>query len=191
MPHGIVDKVANHPGQRNAVADGATRLDVCHDLHRSDCAQPAGLGLEQVVEIHVVVPQVGPVLVGAGQQQQIFDQLVHAARFGQQRFVDEFAVHQLGPADASSSAVVIVVNGLRSSWEASLTSRSWAARPFSSRPSMAFIVVASWAISSRAPGTGTRCARSALEIDATRARIASTGRTPRRPADRYPELSTQ
>ena len=81
-----------------------------------------------------------------------------------------------GRADASSSAVVMVVNGLRSSWEASLISRCWAARPFSSLPSMAFMVVASWAISSRAPGTGTRCARSVLEIDATRARIASTGR---------------
>ena len=51
----------------------------------------------------------------------------------------------------------MVASGLRNSWEASLTSRCWAARPRSSRASMAFIVAARWAISSRVAGTGTRC----------------------------------
>ncbi len=80
-----------------------------------------------------------------------------------------------GRPDASSRAVVMVASGLRSSWEASLTSRCWAARPRSSRAEHGVHRGARWAISSWVAGTGTRCARSVLEIDATRARIASTG----------------
>ena len=55
VPHGVVDKIADHPGQGDTVADGAARLDVGHGVHRSDCAQPARLGQEQIVDVDVVV----------------------------------------------------------------------------------------------------------------------------------------
>jgi hypothetical protein len=55
VAHRVVDKIADHLGQCGAVADRAARLDVRHRVHRSDSAQPARLGQQQIVDINVVV----------------------------------------------------------------------------------------------------------------------------------------
>ena len=73
----------------------------------------------------------------------------------------------------------MVASGLRSSWLASATNRRCTFCALSSRAIISFMVSASRPTSSRATGTGTRSARSFSLIDATRARIASTGRSAR------------
>ena len=44
VPDGVVDQIADHPGQGGAVADSAARLNVGHRVDRSDSAQPARFG---------------------------------------------------------------------------------------------------------------------------------------------------
>ena len=71
----------------------------------------------------------------------------------------------------------MVAKGLRSSWLASATNCRCTLWAPCSRASSAFIVAASRPISSRVAGTGTRWLRSRSDMAATRARIASTGRS--------------
>ena len=84
-----------------------------------------------------------------------------------------------GARRATSAALRIDAIGLRSSCEASDTNRRRWASDASNRPSIAFIVSASSAISSRVAGTGIRSCRVPPEIVAVRSVIARTGRSAR------------
>ena len=95
-----------------------------------------------------------------------------------------------GWAAATSSWVRNAASGLRSSWDALPTKSRSRFAASSSRPSISFIVRASRPISSFDGGVGTRRSSRWCEIEATSARMSSTGRSVRPTMSQVPAAKT-
>ena len=128
-------------------------------------------------------------LVGAGEQQQVVDQALQPIEL--ERAAPSAVACQSGSGDrrATSSSARITATGVRSSCEASDTSRRLDVVADSSRPSIPFIVRASSAISSADAGSGTRSCSEWEVIAATRDVTACTGRRAR-PASSHASPAT-
>ncbi len=75
MPDGVVDQVAQRPGELIPVAGDPDRCDAAVDAQvRMFDGDPFAFGEDQVVEVDVLAAGRGLLVVDAGQQQQILHQ---------------------------------------------------------------------------------------------------------------------
>ena len=181
VPGGVVEQVAQHPGQRVGVAGEPGRGDVGAHLERGLAAQPLRTSAEarssrSTSSLATVRPRSS---ARASSSRSSMSAFIRCAS-GISVPAASSAASSSGCATATSSAEMIVVSGLRSSCDASPTKRCCAAWPASIRASISFMVTASAAISSRLSGTGTRSVRSDALMSATLERISSTDLIERR-----------
>ena len=74
MAHSVIHKIADHPRHRNRVTDKTRRRDLGVDRASGITPRAIRLDLRKIAEEHLLFAQCQTLLVGAGQQKQIFDQ---------------------------------------------------------------------------------------------------------------------